>query len=100
MGYSDGKRYFIDLNNVEIEGFEKTFWIKEVESGDAFDGNTFEVRRIKVNCAAGTFTNLSWRKSVKGKPEGEENGDFIPNTVTPGSKVSDFYNFICERDKN
>jgi hypothetical protein len=99
MGYFDGKRYFIDLNNVDTDGFEKTFWIKQVEIGDAFDGNTFEVRRITANCAAGTFTNLSWKKSVKGKSEGEENGDFIPYTVTPGSRGSDFYNFICEIDK-
>ncbi len=96
-GYSDGTRFLIDENNIEIDGFDRNIWIKSLSKEQTIEGKTYQNERVNVNCSSGTITVLSSVKYVNGERLDEQTGPFSIQTITPGTSGADLYNYVCRQ---
>jgi hypothetical protein len=93
-GFS-GTRYFIDTNNIEEDGSEKTFWVRVLEEGQTIEGKSFGIIKTKVDCSSGLMTNLLRGEYVNGQGSGKEELQSIP--IVPGGSNAAIYRYVCEK---
>jgi hypothetical protein len=94
-GYRDGTRSFIDVNNVETDGFEKTFWVRVLKKGQTIEGKNFGIRKKRVDCSSGAMTNLLSGEYVNGNGSGKEEFQSVP--IVPGGSNAAIYRYVCEK---
>lgn len=94
---TSGERWFIDAGNIETSGSIKTVWTQKLEKGQTIDGDDYQTARFQIDCSAGTIRYLLYYKIINGKSVDEQNGPWTAEDVRPGSRGSDFYNYVCEK---
>ena len=94
-GFSNGARIFIDVNNIETDGYKKTFWVRELNKAQTLEGNNFGISKKMVDCSSGAMTNLLSGKMVNGNGSGKEEFRNVP--IVPGGSNAAIYQYICEK---
>jgi hypothetical protein len=95
-GYSDGSRFLVDVNSIEIDDFRRTFWKKELDPGQTVDGPNYTVYRMEADCSSGTINEVSSFEVVN-MLYGSEQFGTGSTTVHPGTNQADIYQFVCEK---
>ena len=94
---TSGDQWFIDVNNIETNGFTRIFWMKKLEKGQTITGENYQTGRAEIDCSAGTIRYLSYVKFINGKSTDRRDGPWTAEDIRPGSIGSDFYTYVCEK---
>lgn len=95
-GYSDGTKFYVDINSIESEGFQKNFWLMMLNKDQKLEGKDFNLYKNQANCSSGTLVTQTEQVWVNNKRVSERT---LSSTgeVTPGTAGADIYQYVCEK---